>query len=367
VIESEGIHSVSATLNCRESGLGIRMFTPLAALGSQEITITGEGSLVDRPMNVLIDILPQLGVIVSAENGKLPLKIRGPLRPKDIEVDGSLSSQFLTGLLMAYSAAGARDVSISVRNLKSKPYIDLTLEVMRLFGLKTPENRSYETFYFGAEPANNESPTINYTVEGDWSGAAFLLVAAAVTGQARINGLLNTSRQADKRIVDALLDAGANVQVGDDHVDVSRNELDGFVFDANDCPDLIPPLVAFAASCKGVSRIRGVNRLAHKESNRAATLQEEFSKLGTRIDLVDDEMVVYGHEQVRVNNHVLNSHHDHRIAMACAVAALNADFEVQIRNADAVKKSYPSFWDHLQQLNAAISLKPFTTDNTFRL
>jgi 3-phosphoshikimate 1-carboxyvinyltransferase len=366
-VESNGIHPVSDELNCGESGLSIRMFTPIAALSNTAIIITGEGSLVNRPMNFFDEVLPRMNVQVSSENGKLPLRIHGPLQPKNIAIDGSLSSQFLTGLLMAFAAADAKDITINVRGLTSKPYIDLTLQVMKDFGLKVPVNTNYTEFYFSKERFVHPSSNINYTVEGDWSGAAFLLVAGAIAGNVRVDGLLNTSRQADKRIVDALLDAGADVSVSDNAVEVKRSKLHPFEFDATDCPDLFPPLVALAANCAGVSRLRGVKRLKHKESDRGLTLQEEFTKLGTRIDLDGDEMLVFGNNHLQVTNHVLNSHHDHRIAMACAVASLNADFEVTIRNADAVKKSYPDFWDHLKALNATISLKPFTTDNTFTL
>jgi 3-phosphoshikimate 1-carboxyvinyltransferase len=270
-------------------------------------------------------------------------------------------------LLFAYSAANATGVSIKVKNLKSKPYIDLTLQVMQDFGLKVPMNRNYEEFYFGSEVTNHLQSAINYTIEGDWSGAAFLFVAAAITGNINVAGLSTHSMQADKKIIDALVLAGADVLTGDTYIGVKKKELQPFEFDATDCPDLFPPLVSLAANCPGVTRIRGLRRLKHKESDRGATLQEEFAKLSTRIELNDDEMLVYGNEQLYVQNHSLNSHNDHRIAMACAVAGLNADAEVQISNADAVKKSYPDFWDHLKSLNAAISLKPFTTDNTFRL
>lgn len=367
IVDSEGINPIADKLHCGESGLGIRMFTPIAALSDKEITITGEGSLTTRPMQFFDEVLPQLGVSVRSNGGKLPLVIKGPLQPKNIEVDGSLSSQFLTGLLMAFSAAGANDVSIKVNDLKSKPYIDLTLQLMKEFGLKLPENRDHREFYFNNETLHSPLSTINYTVEGDWSGGAFLLVAAAIAGSIRVDGLMCTSKQADKKIVEALLDSGADVRVADDFVEVSRNNLHPFEFDATDCPDLFPPLVALAANCKGVSSINGLKRLKHKESDRGITLQEEFSKLNTKIDLNGDEMLVYGNERIVVKNPSLSSHHDHRIAMACAVACLNADIAVEISNADAVKKSYPGFWDHMKQLNAAISVKPFTNDNTFRL
>lgn len=348
--------SSEQVINCNESGLAVRMFTFITALSENQITITGDGSLLTRPMNFFNEILPELGVEVISSNGKLPLQVKGPLQPRNITVDGSLSSQFLTGLLFAYSAVNAKGVSIKVNNLKSKPYIDLTLKVMKDFDLPLPENKNYQEFYFIHNTIKQSiNQPINYIVEGDWSGGAFLLVAGAVAGEVEVVGLQNASSQADKKIVDALLDAGAEVKVSDDKVNVRKNKLESFEFDATDCPDLFPPLVALASHCNGITKIRGLRRLKHKESNRGLTLQEEFDKLSTRIDLNDDEMLVYGNKGVFVKNYKLNSHHDHRIAMACTIACLQADFEVQIRNADAVNKSYPDFWKHLQRLGCILS------------
>ena len=354
-IVSKGINPKSRSVNCGESGLGIRMFAPIIALSDKEFTIDGEGSLLNRPMEFFDEVLPGLNVKCKTKNGKLPLIIEGPLIPAEIQIDGSLSSQFLTGLLMAYSAADAKNVSIKVTNLKSRPYIDLTLQVMKQFGLKVPENKNYTDFYYSSITHNSQLTTHNYSVEGDWSGAAFLLVAAAIAGKVVVTGIQNTSTQADKRIVDAILDAGAEVKVGEDRVQVEKKQLEAFVFDATDCPDLFPPLVALAANCKGISRIRGLKRLKHKESDRGKTLKEEFDKLSIQVDLNDDEMLVHG-GGVFVKEYILNSHHDHRIAMACAVAGLAADFDVQIRNAEAVNKSYPDFWKHLQSLGGSVSL-----------
>jgi 3-phosphoshikimate 1-carboxyvinyltransferase len=359
-IKSNGVFPIDGKVNCGESGLGIRMFAPIIALSKEPMIIDGEGSLLTRPMDFFDEVLPKLGVSIQSRNGMLPLQIKGPLIPRDIEIDGSLSSQFLTGLLLSYAAAGASGVSIKVKNLKSWPYIDLTLEVMKVFGLKTPENNHYEEFKFASSGDSQEqikidASPVRYTVEGDWSGAAFLLVAGAVSGSVKVRGILNTSTQADKKIVDAILDAGAEVIVEEDSVFVKKKDLEAFEFNATDCPDLFPPLVALAAHCKGISRIRGVRRLKHKESDRGATLKEEFDKLSTQIDLNDDEMLVHGNSGVFVKNHVLNSHHDHRIAMACAVACFSADFDVQIRHAEAVNKSYPDFWQHIRSLGAAIS------------
>lgn len=354
-----GLEGASASINCGESGLSIRMFTPLAALNNNKITINGEGSLLTRPMDFFDEILPQLGVSVKSNEGKLPLVIQGPLQPADIEVDGSLSSQFLTGLLMAYAAAGASNVSIKVNNLKSKPYIDLTLDVMKQFGMKIPENKNYETFIFHND-ANNESPQVspvNYTVEGDWSGGAFLLVAGAIAGPLTVKGLDISSTQADRAIIDALMAANAGIAMDGKSIQLHPVEMNGFYFDATDCPDLFPPLVALAAYCKGKTTIKGVSRLTHKESNRALTLQDEFDKMGVTIDLEDDLMVIHGGGIVKGAD--VHSNHDHRIAMACAVAALKADSEMVIEEAQAIKKSYPDFYNDLKALGADVSLPDF--------
>ena len=363
VVKSDGfpftIHHSPLTINCGESGLAIRMFAPIIALSEKEITINGEGSLLDRPMDFFDEILPQLHVKMKSNNGKLPIVIQGPLKPKNIEVDGSLSSQFITGLLMAYSAAGANNVSIKVNNLKSKPYIDLTLDVMKQFGLKVPENKNYQEFIFHNDSSQIPPPTgggggASYTVEGDWSGGAFLLVAGAIAGPITVRRLDLTSTQADKKILDALMAANAGIAIEAKGIKVHPAEMTAFDFDATDCPDLFPPLVALAAYCKGETTIKGVSRLTHKESNRALTLQEEFGKMGVKINLKDDVMIIHGGNGVKRAK--VHSHHDHRIAMALAVAALKAEGETIIEEAGAVKKSYPDFFSDLKSLGASVSL-----------
>ncbi len=357
-------------VDCGESGLSIRMFVPIAALSDNLITITGSGSLSSRPMHFFDEVLPQLGVKVISKNGYLPLQIQGPLIPADISIDGSLSSQFLTGLLIAFAKAATKPVIITVKDLKSKPYIDLTLQMMRLFGYEV-ENDKYERFVvkpsfdgvypdnFGAQdPFNAPSTTLRvYTVEVDWSGAAFLLVAGAIAGGISVQGLDVFSTQADKAILKALMDCGTNISIESAQITINAPLGDSgkpFHFDATDCPDLFPPLVALAAYCNGTTVIEGVSRLTHKESNRALTLQEEFGKLGVQIKLQDDLMMITGGGGVKAAR--VHSHHDHRIAMACAVAALKAEGEMIIENAEAVDKSYPSFYEDLKLLGADVSL-----------
>lgn len=354
-IDSKGIKPVNDFVNCGESGLGIRMFAPLVAMSNRAMIIEGEGSLLNRPMNFFDEIFPKLGVDVNSNAGKLPLRLKGPLIPANVQTDGSMSSQFLTGLLMAYAASDAKNVTIGVSNLKSRPYIDLTLSVMCDFGLKAPQNNNYQSFYFSSENWRKPTDTIEYAVEGDWSGGAFLLVAAAIAGQAIIRGLDPDSTQADKAILVALQRAGVSMFYDKEEICIQKTKQDklkGFEFDATDCPDLFPPLVALASVCNGPSFIKGASRLTHKESDRALTLQEEFGKLGVDILLHGDVMGIRGTDTIK--SATVHSRHDHRIAMALAVAALRASGPVQIEKADAINKSYPSFFDDLEKSGASV-------------
>jgi 3-phosphoshikimate 1-carboxyvinyltransferase len=333
-------------LNCGESGLAIRMFSPIAALYPTQITLVGANSLKKRPMLMIEEALLQLGVNCKSSGGFLPLVIQGPLIGGKLEIDGSVSSQLLTGLLMALPLA-SKDSEIKVHNLKSKPYIDMTIQLLNFFGI-TVENSNYELFRI---PGNQKYIPHDYTVEGDWSGGAFLLVAGAINGQLTVTGLRKDSCQSDMSILKALEMAGANMKIGDDQINISKSKLKAFTFDATESPDLFPPLVALASYCEGVSNIKGVSRLIYKESNRAKTLRDEFGKLNIKIEIADDMMSVTGGipQGARVE-----SYEDHRIAMAVGVAALGASGRVSIRDSQCVAKSYPGFFDDLRQLGALV-------------
>jgi 3-phosphoshikimate 1-carboxyvinyltransferase len=359
IVHSNGVQPIGDTMNCGESGLGIRMFTPIAALSDQSITVEGIGSLLKRPMHFFDTIFPKLGIEIQSQAGYLPIQIKGPLKPANIEVDGSLSSQFLTGLLMAFAATENTNAVIEVQGLKSKPYIDLTLSVLNTFGWKV-QHQDYKRFEFLAHPPLADH--IDYTVEGDWSGAAFLLVAGAIAGPIVVKGVQLNSTQADKAVIQALKDAGASIDINENAIQIGPakdkagvvGSLKAFEFDATHCPDLFPPLVALAAVCNGVTILHGVSRLAHKESDRGLTLQKEFAKLGIRIELNEDRMMVYGGTGIKGAE--VFSQHDHRIAMACGVAALCADGPITITDAEAVNKSYTDFFKHLQHLGAKVDL-----------
>jgi len=354
-IESRGVNPSNNEINCGESGLGVRMFTPIAALSSNELLVAGSGSLLKRPMNFFDDIFPLLGIKIQSNEGKLPMKIHGPLQPSNIEVDGSLSSQFLTGLLMAYAASDASGVTITVNDLKSKPYIDMTLRVIKSFGMKLPLVKNYREFIFENSHHDYSENDITYAVEGDWSGAAFLFVAGAIANEIRVEGMREDSVQADKKILEAIKDAGAKIIYADGVYKITPSILNAFEFDATECPDLFPPLVALAAYCKGITKIKGANRLTHKESNRALTLQDVFGRMGIEIELKDDWMFVHGGSPLQPAT--VHSHHDHRIAMAAAVAALKATGPIVIEEAEAINKSYPAFYNDVISLGATIRIE----------
>lgn len=293
------------------------------------------------------EALKQLGVKCISSGGFLPLTIQGPIAGGFCEIDGSVSSQLLTGLLMALPLA-SKDSQIKVNNLKSKPYIDMTIQLLKSFDI-TVHNKDYKVFQI---PGNQKYIPGKYTVEGDWSGGAFLLVAGAINGQLTVNGLHTDSMQSDRAIIEALRQAGAQMKISENHIEISKSELKAFDFDATESPDLFPPLVALASYCNGVSNIKGVSRLIHKESNRSETLREEFGKMNISIKIKDDVMSVSGGKPQGAR---VESHEDHRIAMALSVAGLRATGKICIRDSQCVVKSYPGFFDDLRNLGAVVN------------
>jgi 3-phosphoshikimate 1-carboxyvinyltransferase len=324
------------TINCGESGLCMRMFTPIAGLTPYKFIVEASGSLCSRPMETL-EALSLLGGACETSGGYPPVSIRGPIRGGTVVLDGSKTSQFLTGLLMA-SPLCQEDTIIEVTDLKSKPYVEMTIDLLKHFGIMIDHDKELKSFSI---KGNQHYEAQTYTVEGDWSGAAFLLVAGAIAGSIQIKGLRNDSFQADKAILDGLTGAGALVRIIDDYILVEKGDLMAFEFDATDCPDLVPPLTALAANCRGKSVIHGIERLKHKESNRSAALVSEFSRLSIKIVLFSDRMEIYGSKPI---GNLVDSHNDHRIAMACAVASLNGERPVVIENYQCVAKSYPDFF-----------------------
>ena len=329
-------------LNVGESGLATRMFTPIASLCNTPITVEGQGTLLYRPMNMMIEPLRKLGVEVRDGGGRLPIEVCGPIQGGEIDVDGSVSSQFLTGLLMALPNA-KEDTTIMVENAVSKPYLDMTIDLASKFGVNIQHN-DYKEFYV---EGSQKYEATDLVIEGDWSAAAMLLVAGAIAGEITLTNISMLSKQADVAICDALVRAGASVTSEPNSITVEHRDLVAFEFDATQCPDLFPALAALAAAAEGESIIYGTHRLEHKESNRAETIAAEYRKLGIDVRLVGDAMCIKGGE---IHSAECESHHDHRIAMSLAVSALRSDGSITIDDAECVAKSFPDFFTVLESL-----------------
>ena len=330
-------------LDVGESGLSTRLFTPIAALCPTPVTIVGRGTLLSRPMRMMLDPLRQLGVTVRDNGGFLPIEVCGPMRGGEVEVDGSVSSQFITGLLLALPRAG-HDTTLHVHDAVSTPYLDMTLDTAQRFGIEICQ-RDYEEFYI---PGNQRYGTTYFSIEGDWSAAAMLLVAGATAGEITVRNVSMLSKQADTAICTALVRAGAAVINETDSVTAVHRPLHAFEFDATNCPDLFPALAALAAAAEGVSVIRGTSRLEYKECNRAEAICEEYGKLGIEVDLSEEDVM-----KIRggaIHGARTRSHGDHRMAMSLAVAALRSDGAVTIEGAESVAKSYPRFFEDLEHV-----------------
>lgn len=330
-------------LNVGESGLATRLFTPIAALWDKPVVITGEGTLLHRPMTMMMEPLRHLGVAVRDGGGYLPIEVCGRMHGGRIEVDGSISSQFITGLLLALPMAEG-DTTLKVHGAVSTPYIDMTVETAERFGGRILHSDYTEFFIEGGQ----RYTAADYAIEGDWSAAAMLLVAGAIAGEVTLDNISTLSKQADTLICRALVRAGASVINEENSITVAKRDLTAFEFDATNCPDLFPALAALAAAAEGTSVITGTSRLEHKESNRAETLREEYAKLGIEIDIeTENVMKIRGGS---IHGAEVDGHSDHRIAMSLAVSALRSDGEVKITGAECVSKSYPNFFEDIESL-----------------
>ncbi|MFH0799266.1 MAG: 3-phosphoshikimate 1-carboxyvinyltransferase [Pseudomonadota bacterium] len=339
IIVRRGSESHLSRLDCGESGFCVRMFSPIAALFDKEITLSGAKSLAGRPHKMIEAPLRELGAECSTRDGHLPIQIKGPIRGGVAHVDGSITSQFLSGLLIALPVI-ADDTEIIVSNLKSKPYIDMTLSVLDKFGIAV-EHSGYERFFIKGRQSYCAE---EYAVEGDWSGSAFMMVAGAIGGSVEITGLDITSSQGDVAVLDILNACGAGINIGTGSITVSKANLHSFRFDAAEHPDLVLPLAILACNCGGISYITGLERLQHKESDRALCLYRGLSKLGADIILRNDCMEINGS---KLTGGYFDPCGDHRLVMAAAVAAIASKERVVIDQCECVSKSYPDFFEDI--------------------
>jgi len=348
------IHPSSSTnrldeleLSCGESGLLLRLMSTIGLGFAKRLILQGEGTLLQRSIVSLVDQLRAIGLQVESNNGFLPVLIEGEITNTSLSVNASDSSQFLSGLLIALSQTPF-DCVVNVTALSSKPYIDLTLDVLKDFGISIRQE-DYNTFYINGNQMMSPKKMI---IEGDWSGASNHLVGAAISGEITVKGLSIISTQADKSILDALSDFGAMVEVHEDKIKVEQNEKRPFVFDATHCPDLFPPLAILACAAVGASEIIGLHRLENKESNRELSIVKMLNVLGVNYRIVADSIFIEG--KGKVNGGTIATYNDHRISMAGAMAACIASSDIIIDNVACVSKSYPNFFNDLKELSVSV-------------
>jgi len=342
------LKSVSSTVNCRESGSTLRFLVPLATLTGEKITFTGQGKLVERPLDAYYDIFDEQRLEYSTNGGLLPLTVNGHLKPGTYKLKGNISSQFITGLMFLLPLLPADSELILTTELESRGYVDLTLDILQKFGIKI-ENRGYQEFYI---EGNQRYKSNSFRVEGDYSQAAFWIVAGILGRRIDCLDLNPASLQGDKAILTVVRQMGADLEIKDNGVRVKGSAPQAALIDARHCPDLVPVLAVLAALSEGTTRIINAGRLRLKESDRLKAITTELTKLGAKIAELDQGLVIEGVENL--TGGVVDSWNDHRIAMALAIASLKCKEPVYLTGYEAVNKSYPGFWKDFISLGGKI-------------
>jgi 3-phosphoshikimate 1-carboxyvinyltransferase len=342
-------------IDAQNSGTTIRIMSAIAALSRKPIRLTGDESIKTRPMGPLIEALVKLGAKGKCEgpNGRPPVVVGGDLVGGDIEITGAVSSQFISALLIACPYA-REDVTLSVaEEPRSKPYIEITLEVLDAVGAKIRRNKSFTDFKIDGRQVF--SP-LELRIPGDFSSAAFVLGAAALTeSTVRVSNLNVRGAQGDRRIVELLREFGADVKVRGETVEVTGAGLTGIEADCSDNPDLVPILSVLGAVADGRTRLTNIHHLRFKETDRLRALATELRKLGANVEELPDEIRLNGVKQLKEAK--LQSYGDHRMAMALSVAGLVAKGETVVDGAESIPVSYPSFVDDMRKLGAQLKVE----------
>lgn len=326
-----------------------RIILPIAGLAKGKTVIRRSERLRERPIDELISVLSEIGVECELHNGQMEVIGRGYMPGGTIRIRGDISSQYISGLLIACPLA-KEDTEITViTELESKPYVEITLDVLNAFGITV--NCSENLRHFSI-PGNQHYKPINYEIEGDFSSAAFLLAGGAINGDIEVRNLNMNSKQGDKEILNIIEQMGARVERMQNGVRVKSSDLNGIHVDARNIPDLVPICAVLGCFADGETRIANASRLRIKESDRLSAITQELRKMGADIEESDGSLIING--KCKLKGATIDPHDDHRIAMSCAIAALSAEGETIIDNAECVEKSYPNFFTDLRKLEADI-------------
>jgi len=331
----------SIDLNVGESGFALRSLSFVGMALTKKLNIQGSGTLLKRDQTQLCQLLEQAGLSIQSNSKKLPLQIEGQVTLDRMTVNGEEGSQAISGLFLLAPFL-IKGIRISIEALKSRPYLEMTIQRMRDFGITLEEKDPNSYFIPGSQICNGQE----IHIEGDWSGAANHLVGAAISGELTIDGLKKDSLQADRKIIEVLQDFGANFHWEGNRLKMSKSETKTpFEIDIRDCPDLFPILVVLACTARGKSRIVGVDRLKNKESDRLSVMCEILETFDVPFKLESNAIVISGKETV--SGGIINTHQDHRIAMASTIAACIASSSIVLTEEHCVTKSYPSFFTDL--------------------
>ena len=326
----------TALLDCGESGSTLRFFIPIAAVGNINATFVGKGKLPQRPIGIFTEALPKAGTVCKTEGG-LPLEIKGQLKSGIFKIPGNVSSQFITGLLLALPILEGDSEIVLTSPLESVGYIAMTIRTMKQFGVNIQATEK------GWHIKGGQSyKTCDYTTYGDWSQAAFFMVLGAVSGKVTVKGVAKDSTQGDKKCAEILARFGAKVTQLDNEVTVEKGELKAITIDASQIPDLVPVLSVCAAFAEGTTKIINAERLRIKECDRLKATAELLNNLGGKVKELSDGLEITGVSSLKGGN--VNGYNDHRIVMSAAVCAARSDEDITATFAMSINKSYPDFY-----------------------
>jgi 3-phosphoshikimate 1-carboxyvinyltransferase len=335
-------------IDCFESGSTLRFLIPIAALTGRKVVFSGRGELVNRPLGPYYEIFDEKHVKYETKDGKLPLTVEGKLTSGEYRIRGDVSSQFISGLLFSLPLLEGDSKIIITSELESKAYVDLTVDMLKRFSVNV-DNLAYREYRI---KGNQSYKAVDCSVEGDFSQAAFWLVAGTLGADVECLGLDLASLQGDKAILDIIRRMGGRIEVKGGSVRALQAKTRGITFDASECPDLVPAVTVLAALSEGTTEIVNAARLRIKECDRLKAICTELNKIGADIEEKEDGLIIRGRE--RLTGGVTCSWGDHRIAMSLAAASTRCSGPLVIEDSSSVRKSYPEFWNHFKMLGGIL-------------
>lgn len=342
-IKGGSLHAPTVVVDADNSGTTMRIFTGLCSMFDRPITITGDESLLKRPMGPLLDTLEQSGVECESDKGLPPITVKGPSDGGVMRIDGGVSSQYITALLMVAPMLKNTSKIIVEGSMVSAPYLDVTISMMRLFGASASRNDNiFEVQCTGYTPHD-------YVVPSDFSSAAFPLVAGALGGEVTVTGMDINDPQGDKVIIDIIREAGCNVVVDGSEITVTKGELHGCDIDLGKAPDLFPIVAVMLSVAEGDSRLYGAPQLKFKESNRIETVVNMINAIGGLAEPTDDGCIIHGRPE-GLNGGSIVHRGDHRLMMSAAVASIVCDNPITMDDVECCAVSYPDFMDQMNVL-----------------